>query len=101
VQDQYIIVRTSLLGSIIVNLLLVLGLAIITGELKQRGQRYSIFATRVAATLLCLTTVSLLIPVSVPLLGSCGEGISDVDKFVILLTCPLKQATQSLLAVNL
>jgi len=58
------IVRTSLLGSIIVNMLLVLGLAIFTGELQQRGQAYNVLATRVAAGLLCLTTVSLLVPVS-------------------------------------
>jgi Ca2+:H+ antiporter len=60
------IVRTSLLGSIIVNILLVLGVAIITGEFQLRGQRYSIFATRIAAALLGLTTVSLLVPVSDP-----------------------------------
>lgn len=59
------IVRTSLLGSIIVNILLVLGVAIITGEYQLRGQRYSIFATRIAAALLGLTTVGLLVPVSV------------------------------------
>lgn len=65
-QRQYIIVRTSLLGSIMVNQLLVLGLAIITGEMQQRGQQYSIFPTRIAAALLCLTTVSLLVPVRTP-----------------------------------
>jgi hypothetical protein len=64
-QQQYMIVRTSLLGSIIVNMLLVLGLAIFTGELQERGQGYNVLATRVAAGLLCLTTVSLLVPVSV------------------------------------
>ncbi|KAH7132384.1 Sodium/calcium exchanger protein-domain-containing protein [Dendryphion nanum] len=61
-QRQYMIVRTSLLGSIIVNILLVLGLAIMTGELRQRGQVYNVLATRVAAGLLCLTTISLLVP---------------------------------------
>ena len=64
VQRQYMIVRTSLLGSIIVNILLVLGVAILTGEFQLRGQRYSIFATRIAAGLLSLTTVGLLVPVS-------------------------------------
>jgi Ca2+:H+ antiporter len=57
------IVRTSLLGSIIINILLVLGLAIFAGEYQQHGQTYNVFATRVAAGLLCLTKTSLLIPV--------------------------------------
>ena len=57
------IVRMSLLGSIIVNILLVLGLAIMTGEVQQKGQSYNVLATRVAAGLLCLTTISLLVPV--------------------------------------
>ncbi|KAF9692481.1 hypothetical protein EKO04_009659 [Ascochyta lentis] len=62
VHRQYIIVRTSLLGSIVVNILLVLGLAILTGEGRERGQVYNVLATRVAAGLLSLTTVSLLVP---------------------------------------
>jgi Ca2+:H+ antiporter len=59
------IVRNTLLGSVIVNLLLVLGLSIIVGEFQLRGQAYSMFATRVAAALLCFTTISLLIPVNI------------------------------------
>ncbi|KAL5379311.1 hypothetical protein DPSP01_008583 [Paraphaeosphaeria sporulosa] len=55
-QRQYAIVRTSLLGSIIVNMLLVLGLSILAGEIQMRGQSYNVLATRVAAGLLCLTT---------------------------------------------
>lgn len=66
VHRQYIIVRTSLLGSVVVNMLLVLGLVILTGEAQERGQLYNVLATRVAAGLLCLTTVSLVIPVSYP-----------------------------------
>lgn len=61
---QYIIVRTSLLGSIVVNMLLVLGLAILTSETCEKNQSYNVLATRVAAALLCLTTVSLIFPVS-------------------------------------
>jgi Ca2+:H+ antiporter len=57
------IVRTSILGSIIVNILLVLGLVILTGEMQERGQTYNLLATRVAAGLLCVAAVVLLIPV--------------------------------------
>lgn len=49
----------------IVNILLVLGLAICVGEVQERGQTYNVLATRVAAGLLCLATFSLLVPVSV------------------------------------
>lgn len=73
VHRQYIIVRTSLLGSIVVNMLLVLGLAILVGEACERSQVYNILATRVAAGLLFLTTVSLLFPVS-------ASGASLVSK---------------------
>ncbi|KZM21143.1 uncharacterized protein EKO05_0008116 [Ascochyta rabiei] len=67
VHRQYIIVRTSLLGSIVVNILLVLGLAILIGEGRERGQVYNVLATRVAAGLLSLTTVSLLVPLALKL----------------------------------
>ncbi|KAF1358100.1 hypothetical protein EJ07DRAFT_167099 [Lizonia empirigonia] len=67
VHRQYVIVRTSLIGSIVVNILLVLGLAILTGEGRERGQVYNVLATRVAAGLLCLTTVTLLVPSTVKL----------------------------------
>ncbi|KAJ4983182.1 calcium/proton exchanger [Stagonosporopsis vannaccii] len=62
VQRQYIIVRTSLLGSIVVNMLLVLGLAILAGETRDRHQSYDVLATRVATGLLFLATISLLAP---------------------------------------
>jgi Ca2+:H+ antiporter len=57
------IVRTSILGSIIVNILLVLGLVVLTGEMQERGQTYNLLATQVAAGLLCLAAVILLVPV--------------------------------------
>ncbi|KAF2113140.1 Sodium/calcium exchanger protein-domain-containing protein [Lophiotrema nucula] len=59
---QYMIVRTSLLGSIMVNILLVLGLSMIVGEMQQRAQSYNALATRVASCLLSLTSMALLIP---------------------------------------
>lgn len=47
-------------------MLLVLGLAILAGETRERHQSYNVLATRVAAGLLCLATVSLLAPVRLP-----------------------------------
>lgn len=77
-QRQFLIVRTSLLGSIIVNILLVLSLAIITGEAHQRGQTYNILATRMAVGLLCLTTISLLAPSALRILSETSEMSDDV-----------------------
>jgi Ca2+/H+ antiporter len=45
-------------------MLLVLGMSILAGEIRIHGQVYNVLATRVAAGLLCLTTVALLVPVS-------------------------------------
>ena len=59
-------------------MLLVLGLSILVGELQLRGQVYNVLATRVAAGLLCLTTVSLLVPVSRQLQESSVPLIDDL-----------------------
>jgi Ca2+:H+ antiporter len=54
-------------------MLLVLGLSILVGEIQMRGQSYNVLATRVAAGLMCLTTVSLLVPVSLCLRSAMND----------------------------
>ncbi|PSN65438.1 hypothetical protein BS50DRAFT_58526 [Corynespora cassiicola Philippines] len=78
ISRQYMIVRTSLLGSIVVNNLLVLGLAILAGESQERSQFYNVLATRVAAGLLCLTTVSLLVPSTIKTSDDEAELARDI-----------------------
>jgi len=78
---QYIIVRTSLLGSIVVNMLLVLGLAILTSETCEKNQSYNVLATRVAAALLCLTTVSLIFPSTLRL---ASDDLTTAQKMIDL-----------------
>ncbi|OSS49077.1 hypothetical protein B5807_05413 [Epicoccum nigrum] len=78
---QYIIVRTSLLGSIIVNMLLVLGLAILTSEACEKNQSYNVLATRVAAALLCLTTISLIFPST---LNLASDDLATAQKMIDL-----------------
>ncbi len=56
------IVKASLTGSIIGNILLVLGAALLTGGLKYRLQTFNATAARTGATLLSLAAVALLIP---------------------------------------
>ena len=56
------VVKASITGSIIGNMLLVLGLSIFLGGLKQAHQRFNVTAVRVSATTLMLGAVALIIP---------------------------------------
>ncbi|NUP98879.1 MAG: calcium/proton exchanger [Armatimonadetes bacterium] len=56
------IVKASLTGSIIGNVLLVLGIALLAGGLRFQAQRFNPVGTRVNATLLTLAAIALLIP---------------------------------------
>jgi Ca2+:H+ antiporter len=67
VNNQLRVVQASLVGSILVNLLLILGTAIITGSFWYREQRHDIDDAQVLACLLCLSVFSLMIPVSLSL----------------------------------
>ncbi|CAI6256947.1 unnamed protein product [Periconia digitata] len=77
-QRQYTIVRTSLLGSSIVNILLVLGLSIVAGETRERGQMYNVVATRIAAGMLCLTSISLIVPSTLRFSSDAATQTHDV-----------------------
>ena len=56
------VVQNSLLGSILSNLLLVLGFAFLLGGLKYRDQTFNQQAAQTSASLLGLTTLALIIP---------------------------------------
>ena len=56
------VVKASLAGSIIGNILLVLGLAILCGGLKYRRQTFNSAAAGLGATLLALSAAGLLVP---------------------------------------
>ncbi|KAH8597390.1 Sodium/calcium exchanger protein-domain-containing protein [Bisporella sp. PMI_857] len=62
-QDNQIrIVQASLLGSILANLLLILGMCFLIGGLKFREQLYNSTVTQMSACLLSLAVMSLLLP---------------------------------------
>ncbi|KAL8799355.1 MAG: hypothetical protein Q9182_005962 [Xanthomendoza sp. 2 TL-2023] len=63
VKNQIRIVQASLLGSILANLLLILGMAFVVGGLQYQEQVYNSTVTQLSACLLCLAVLSLLIPV--------------------------------------
>ena len=64
VKNEIRIVQASLLGSILANLLLILGMAFLFGGLRFREQIYNSTVTNMSACLLSLSVSSLLLPVS-------------------------------------
>lgn len=64
VKNEIRIVQASLLGSILANLLLILGMAFLLGGLRYREQIYNSTVTQMSACLLSLSVMSLLLPVS-------------------------------------
>lgn len=56
------VVKASITGSIIGNLLLVLGLSLLAGGLKFRQQKFNTTAAQLGATMLALSAVGLLLP---------------------------------------
>ena len=55
-------VRASLIGAILENLLLALGLAFLLGGIRYHDQEYNVRATRVYSTMMLLAVISLIIP---------------------------------------
>ncbi|KAK5071321.1 hypothetical protein LTR64_007825 [Lithohypha guttulata] len=63
VQNQIRIVQASLIGSILANLLLILGMSMTLGGLKFQEQIYDSVVTQMSSSLLALSSLSLLIPI--------------------------------------
>ncbi|KAL1890524.1 hypothetical protein Sste5346_008193 [Sporothrix stenoceras] len=62
VKDEIEIVQASLVGSILANLLLILGMCFLLGGLRYREQIYNSTVTQMSACLLSLSVSSLLLP---------------------------------------
>jgi calcium/proton exchanger cax len=63
VKNEIRVVQAALIGSILANLLLILGMALLIGGLQYREQVYDSLVTQMSASLLALAVLSLLIPV--------------------------------------
>ncbi len=87
----YDLVKASLTGSIIGNVLLVLGLSALAGGLKYPRQVFNRTAANLGATLLLLSAVGLVIPSIFHFLqaGSDGtaEGTLSLEISVVLMSC--------------
>lgn len=62
VHDEVIIVQTSLIGSMLSNLLLVLGMCFFFGGINRTEQFFNMTVAQTAASLLSLAIASLIIP---------------------------------------
>ena len=84
-----IVVQTALIGSILANSLLVLGLAFVVGGLRHGRQRFGTDTTRMTAMLLVLSVASLAIPTLATAPGAPDFGhardLSIVTAVVLLL----------------
>lgn len=84
----FIVVKASIIGSIIGNALLVLGLSLLVGGLKYRRQKFNRTAAALQATLLVLAVLGLTIPsVCFGMLGAQAEiNLSEEVAAVLLAT---------------
>ena len=72
--DMVLIVKTSLIGSIIGNLLLVLGLAFVWGGIHHHEQSFSPAAVGANGSLLLLAVITLTMPTAFGIQGDVGGG---------------------------
>jgi Ca2+:H+ antiporter len=61
-EGQYVIAKTSLIGSMLSNLLLVMGMCFFFGGLRRTEQFFNVTIAQTAASLLALATASIIIP---------------------------------------
>lgn len=79
-------VKASITGSILGNILLVLGLSILAGGLKYKEQKFNRTAATMSATLLTLSAIGLLVPAMFHWVtgGTATEGGLSVEIAVVL-----------------
>jgi Ca2+:H+ antiporter len=73
----YAVVKASLTGSIIGNVLLVLGAAALAGGMKFQVQRFNAVAARTLATLLTLAAIALVVPAAFHYIAGPGSKIHE------------------------
>eukprot|EP00882_Tetradesmus_deserticola_P003936 GHRQ01004161.1.p1 GENE.GHRQ01004161.1~~GHRQ01004161.1.p1 ORF type:complete len:493 (+),score=204.99 GHRQ01004161.1:145-1479(+) len=69
----YDVVATSLLGSILSNLLLVLGMSFFVGGLKYKIQHFNAVSSQTSGSLLLLSAIGIIIPTAAQRLGTTGD----------------------------
>lgn len=78
-QGLYEVVKASLTGSIIGNILLVMGASFLAGGIKYKTQKFSATAARTQATMLTLAAISLVVPAAYHYLGGQQARMREDD----------------------
>jgi Ca2+:H+ antiporter len=83
------LVKASITGSILVNLLLTLGISMLAGGLRKKTLKFNPLAARTQTTMLALAAISLILPAGYSLLGGSaarsGMGDLSLEFSVVLL----------------
>ncbi|KAK5078557.1 hypothetical protein LTR64_003030 [Lithohypha guttulata] len=97
-QNQFLIVQTSLLGSMLSNLLLVLGMAFFLGGINRFEQSFNTTVAQTAASLLFLAVASLIIPTTFEAWAQTGSADRTSSEQAIVTGVPqLSHATAIIL----
>src|SRR5262245_31094997 len=75
----YPVVKASITGSIIGNILLVLGASVLAGGLKFERQTFNVIAARSQATLLMLAAISMIVPAAFHFLAGPVAVLREAD----------------------
>ncbi|KAK2747557.1 hypothetical protein FQN57_002050 [Myotisia sp. PD_48] len=80
-KNQIVIVQTSLIGSMLSNLLLVLGMAFFVGGINRVEQNFNVTVAQTASSLLSLAVASLVIPTAFHAWSNAGgAGIAELSR---------------------
>jgi Ca2+:H+ antiporter len=81
VKREIVIVQTSLIGSILSNLLLVLGMAFFAGGINRSEQKFNTTVAQTAASMLTVSCASLIVPTAFHLASSDNDlGITQLSR---------------------
>ncbi len=94
----YDVVKASIAGSIISNILLVLGASMVFGGLKHKDQYFNRTAASTSATLLALAAISLVVPAVFHMSGSAPNVVNEHED-ELALTISVVQITVYILSL--
>ena len=78
------VVQASLIGSILGNLLLVLGLSLLWGGINHQKQTFNQPALSMSGSLLLMATLAMLIPAAVDIGGGASDSIVNLSRYASL-----------------
>ncbi len=84
-QGLFMVVKASIIGSIIGNLLLLIGLSIFFGGIKYKQQRFNRLTTGVSSTMLIIALIGLAIPTLFAIMKPGNPNINLLSDFVAII----------------